>query len=99
MINLTRRAALGALAATAATPVLAKAPMLGPLRPMVNRVKLGGFEVTTILDGTWAREGLHPMFGGNADADEVSALAAANGLPTGAAEFTFTPVIVNTGQS
>jgi hypothetical protein len=39
------------------------------------------------------------MFGGNADADEVSALAAANGLPTGAAEFTFTPVIVNTGQS
>ena len=46
MINLTRRAALGALAATAATPVLAKAPMLGPLRPMVNRVKLGGFEVT-----------------------------------------------------
>ena len=37
------------------------------------------------------------MFGGNADADEVSALAAANGLPTGAAEFTFTPVIVNTG--
>ena len=97
MINLTRRAALGALAATAATPVLAKAPMLGPLRPMVNRVKLGGFEVTTILDGTWAREGLHPMFGGNADADEVSALAAANGLPTGAAEFTFTPVIVNTG--
>ncbi len=72
--------------------------MLGHLRPMVSRVKLGGFEVTTILDGTWAREGLHPIFGGNAEADEVAAMAAENGLPTRAAEFTFTPVIVNTGS-
>ena len=96
-LHLTRRAALGAFAAAAATPVLAKAPMLGPLRPMVNRVKLGAFEVTTILDGTWAREGLHPLFGANATADEVAALAAANGLPTGEAEFTFVPIVVNTG--
>ena len=97
-LHLTRRAALGSLAAAAATPVLAKAPMLGPLRPMVNRVKLGAFEVTTILDGTWAREGLHPLFGANATADEVAALAASNGLPTGEAEFTFVPIVVNTGS-
>ena len=96
--NLTRRAALGSLAAVAATPALAKAPMLGPLRPIVNRVKLGGFEITTILDGAVPRDGLHPLFGANADASEVAALAAENGLPTTGAEFTFVPTLVNTGK-
>ncbi|MEM7269591.1 MAG: MBL fold metallo-hydrolase [Pseudomonadota bacterium] len=95
--SFTRRAALASLAAAAATPALAKAPMLGPLRPLVNRVKLGAFEITTILDGAAPREGLHPMFGANASAEEVSALAVENGLPCNAAEFTFVPTLVNTG--
>ncbi|MEM7060704.1 MAG: MBL fold metallo-hydrolase [Pseudomonadota bacterium] len=95
--HMTRRTALGALAATAASPAFAKAPMLGPLRPRVNRVKLGAFEVTTILDGATPRDSLHPMFGANASAEEVAALAVENGLPGGMAEFTFVPTLVNTG--
>ena len=98
MPQITRRSALAGLAAATAAPAFAGAPMLGPLRPMVNRVKLGAFEITTILDGAMAREGLHPIFGANASAEDVSALAVENGLPGNEAEFTFVPTLVNTGR-
>jgi hypothetical protein len=42
-------ASLGVVGAE--TPARASAPMLGVLRPSVYRFKLGGFEVTNLLDG------------------------------------------------
>lgn len=98
---ITRRAALTTMAgglALAAGPSFASAPMLGSLRPMVNRVTLGAFEVTTIMDGAVVLDGPHPIFGQNVEAAEVQALAAENGLPTEKMEISFTPVLVNTGS-
>ncbi|HVZ51302.1 MAG TPA: MBL fold metallo-hydrolase [Pseudolabrys sp.] len=74
------------------------APLQGPLRPMVNRFKLGGFEVATILDGTSVRDKLYPNFGGNASADEVHALARANNIDTDRFEHCYTCTLVNTGK-
>ncbi|MEM7545123.1 MAG: MBL fold metallo-hydrolase [Pseudomonadota bacterium] len=94
---ITRRTALTGGLAMASSPSFAAAPMLGPLRPMINRVTLGSFEVTTIMDGAVVFDGPHPIFGENADAADVQALAAANDLPTDKMEISFTPVLVNTG--
>ena len=41
----------------------AAAPMLGAARPTYYRFQLGGFEVTTLLDGAIPLEGPHPIFG------------------------------------
>lgn len=99
---ITRRAALTGVAASglalAATPSFAAAPMLGPMRAMANRVTLGAFEVTTIMDGAVVLDGPHPIFGQNADEADVQALAAAHNLPTTKMEISFTPVLVNTGS-
>ncbi|MEL6792707.1 MAG: MBL fold metallo-hydrolase [Pseudomonadota bacterium] len=95
---ITRRAALAGGLAALSAPAFADAPMLGPLRPVANRVKLGAFEVTTILDGAVVFDGPYPIFGGNASEAEVQALAAANGLPTSKMEISFTPTIANTGS-
>ena len=48
---ITRRTALAGGLAGLAAPAFAGAPLLGPLRPVANRVKLGAFEVTTVFDG------------------------------------------------
>jgi len=96
--NFTRRAALASTAAFAATPVLAKAPFGGPLEPSLRRFMLGDFEVTVISDGSAMRDSLHPMFGANTDASEVSALALENNLPASNVQFYFHPTIVNTGN-
>lgn len=100
--SLTRRSTLlgmgSAGAALVASPAYSAADMLGALRPNVNRVKLGGFEVTTILDGAVVLDGPFPIFGGNASEAEVQALAAENKLPPTKLEIGFTPVVVNTGK-
>ena len=99
----TRRTALAlgtaALATPAILPAFAAAPMLGPARPTFRRVQLGAFEVTTLLDGASPVPDPHTIFGTNQDPADVAALLEANNLPTGAAEFTFAPVLVNTGDS
>ncbi|NJM34078.1 MAG: MBL fold metallo-hydrolase [Rhodomicrobium sp.] len=106
-LSLTRRTLLTGAAALAAAPAIgtvlsgtanAAVPQLGPERPSVYRVKLGAFEVTTILDGAIQIDGPHPIFGQNQPADAVQAFAEQNFLPTGKMEISFTPVIVNTGQ-
>jgi len=74
------------------------APLQGPLRPTVNRFKLGGFEVATILDGVSIREKLYPNFGGNASAEEVHALARANNIDTERFEHCYICTLVNTGK-
>lgn len=74
------------------------ASLQGDLQPTIYRFKLGGFEAATILDSKAVREGVHPMYGGNATADEVHALARANNIDTNRLEHPNTPTIVNTGK-
>ena len=99
--NVTRRHMLmGAAAlplATAARPALAAADMMGVGTTRFNRMKLGGFEVTTLLAGTRTVEGPQNIFGMNASAEDFAAASAAANIPTDAAQFFFTPTVVNTG--
>lgn len=90
------------LAGAAALPFVpttgfAAAPMLGADMPPFRRVKLGAFEVTTLLAGTAARPDPHTIFGLNASAEEFAALSAQARLPIDQAQFFFTPTVVNTG--
>ncbi|MEM8871551.1 MAG: MBL fold metallo-hydrolase [Pseudomonadota bacterium] len=91
----TAAASAGALG----LPALAKAPMLGAARPSYRRFAHGAFEVTTLLDGAVPSDGPAAAFGVGAAEGAPEALLAENNLPTEAAEFTFMPVLVNTGDS
>ncbi|MEP2531884.1 MBL fold metallo-hydrolase [Shimia sp.] len=84
--------------AGAASPALAAADMLGVGTTRFNRMKLGGFEVTTLLAGTRAVEGPQTIFGLNASEEDFNATSKANNIPTDAAQFFFTPTVVNTGS-
>lgn len=103
---LTRRQAMIATAggvlvgglATAPTTASAAVAKQGVLRPEVYRFNLGAFEVTVINDGQIQLDGPHPIFGQNATAEEVQALAEANFLPPTRLEIGFTQTIVNTGE-
>jgi len=72
--------------------------MQGEMQPTIYRFKLGGFEVATIMDSKEIRSGLSPSFGGEAAANEVKALAAANRIEADRYEHPFTPTVVNTGK-
>jgi glyoxylase-like metal-dependent hydrolase (beta-lactamase superfamily II) len=74
------------------------APMLGVLRPQIYRFKLGGFEVTQILDGFRIAPGPHPTFGQDQSAEDVHDLLKANGLPSTNFDHHFVPTLVNTGK-
>lgn len=76
----------------------AKAALQGPMGFEVYRFTLGSFEVTTINDGAIQLDGPHPIFGQNASAEEVQALAQANFLPPTRMEIGFTQTLVNTGN-
>lgn len=92
----------GALALGAAammTPVVhAAAPLSGPNPANVHRYRIGGFDVTAILDGARALEKPEGTFGTNQKPEDVAALLAANFLPTDKALNMFTPIVVNTGK-
>lgn len=94
----TRRATLVGAAALVGAPALAKAPFLGVDIPNRYRFKIGAFEVTTILDGSVRLPNLHSIFGRNAAAEEVRALAQANLLPPERFEMPFSVTLVNTGR-
>ena len=79
------------------SPLFAAAPMLGADMPPFRRVKLGAFEVTTLLAGTAPRPDPHTIFGLNASAEDFAALSAEARLPVDQAQFFFTPTVVNTG--
>ena len=103
-IKLDRRALMTGAAVAGAglavgtpAPALAAAPKQGLSRPSIYRFGLGDFEVTSILDGAIQLGGPHPIFGQNASAEEVAALAAANFLPSDRMEIPFTVTVVNTG--
>ena len=98
--HVTRRSLLVSAAAmpvAAAFPAFAEAPMLGAATARFNRVKLGGFEVTTLLAGTMTRPDPHSIFGLNASDQEFAVAARSANIPTDAAQFFFTPTVVNTG--
>lgn len=92
------------LAGTAALPLLAPglagaaAPMMGADRPAYRRFTLGRFEVTTLLAATMTRPDPHAIFGLNVSAEEFARVSRAAHLPTDAAQFFFTPTVVNTGS-
>ncbi|MEP3033500.1 MAG: MBL fold metallo-hydrolase, partial [Pseudoruegeria sp.] len=105
-VQLTRRAAiltgaaapLAATLATAPSLVNAAADMKGAGRGAYSRIKLGGFEVTTLLDGTRTVEKPQEIFGMNASSEEFAAASVANFIPTDKSQFFFTPTVVNTGS-
>ncbi|WP_294607426.1 MBL fold metallo-hydrolase [Roseovarius sp.] len=100
---LTRRSLLTAAAAVplAATlgPVHASAPMMGASTTRHNRFVLGDCEVTTLLAATMPRPDPHSIFGLNVSAEDFAAVSAKANIPTDAAQFFFTPTVINTGSA
>lgn len=95
---------LGAIGATAlAMPQImtraaqAQAPVPETGNPGFNRFRLGGFEITTVLDGMRAGEGPHPTFGTDQTPEAMAELLATENLPSDRFVNMFTPVLVNTG--
>ncbi len=99
---LTRR---NALLAGAALPLAATAPTLvsaaghsATSMPTHRDFTLGDFKVTTLLVGSRSVEAPQNIFGMNVDAETFAEVSAANFLSTEAAQFFFTPTVVNTGS-
>jgi glyoxylase-like metal-dependent hydrolase (beta-lactamase superfamily II) len=102
-LNLSRRQALAVSAALPLTgalarPAAAAADMKGPTMAQVNRFRLGAFEVTALLAGTRTVPDPQGTFGMNVSPEEFAEVSAANFLPIEAAQFFFTPTVVNTGS-
>lgn len=74
------------------------AALQGDTQPTVYRVKLGGFEIATILDSKAIRQPLYPAYGANASADEVHAVALANNIDAERYEHPNIPTLINTGK-
>ncbi|SLN28463.1 N-acyl homoserine lactonase [Roseovarius gaetbuli] len=100
--TLTRRSLLTAAAAVplAASfgPARASAPMMGASTTRHNRFVLGDCEVTALLAATMPRPDPHSIFGLNVSAEEFNEVSAAANIPTDAAQFFFTPTVINTGS-
>ena len=101
-ISFTRRAALAGAVALPLTlaaggAARAAAPMLGVGGSPFNRLKVGGFEVTTLLAGTRAVPDPQTIFGLNVSPEDFAAVSQAANIPTDQAQFFFTPTLVNTG--
>lgn len=101
--KLTRRNAIIGAAAlpltTTASTAQAIAPMMGIGSAPFTRIKLGTFEVTTILAGTRPVPEPQKIFGMNVSADEFASVSAAAHIPIDVAQFFFTPTVVNTGTN
>ncbi|MFY0596790.1 MAG: MBL fold metallo-hydrolase [Cognatishimia sp.] len=81
-----------------ATKAFSAADMLGVGGTRFRRMKIGAFEVTTLLAGTRAVENPKSIFGLNVEGSEFDAVAAEANIPTDKAQFFFTPTVVNTGS-
>ncbi len=101
-VKLTRRAALGAAAAlpfaSAATPLLAAGAETKANSTIAKSFQLGGFTVTTLLDGSLPRDGAKDIFGGGASDEDFAKVSADNFISPEVAQFFFTPTLVNTGS-
>lgn len=96
-------AALPAAAALAAALPAARAhaaaAMLGGGFAPFHRIRLGSFEVTTLLAGTRGLDSPQGTFGMNVSPDEFAAVSAAHFLPADRSQNFFTPTVVNTGAA
>lgn len=81
-----------------ATTAIAKAPLLGRSRPRFRRVSLGDFEVTVLDDGVATVGTPQSYFATDQTVETVDAFMTQNFLPKDEMEFTFFPVVVNTGE-
>lgn len=100
--KLSRRAALAGAAtlpfmAATANVTRAAAPITGAQMAPYQRLKVGAFDATTLLAGTVSRDEPHSIFGLNVDAETFNSVSEAANLPTNAAQFFFTPTVINTG--
>lgn len=100
--RLSRRAALtGAAAlplASLAGTARASADMEGIGFTRWTRVKLGEFEVTTLLAGTRSAADPHETFGLNVSDKDFAKVSKAANIPADKSQFFFTPTLVNTGS-
>ncbi len=100
-MKLTRRQTLlaGAALPMAAVPTVTLADgHAATTMPTHRDFTLGDFKVTTLLVGSRSVEDPHKIFGLNVDDATFNEVSAANFLPTDAAQFFFTPTVVNTGS-
>jgi glyoxylase-like metal-dependent hydrolase (beta-lactamase superfamily II) len=101
-INMSRRSVLASaaalpLAGVAATRAKAAAPLMGASRAPYNRIKLGGFDVTSLLAGTRTVPDPNTIFGLNVTPEEFAAASDAAMIPADKSQFFFTPTVINTG--
>ncbi|MFN3938178.1 MAG: MBL fold metallo-hydrolase [Gemmobacter sp.] len=104
--RLNRRQTLGAMAAlpvsagllATARPAAAVPERAGPATAPFHRIRLGGFDVTTLLAGTRTVPDLQTIFGLNVGAEDFAAAAEAAMIPADRSQFFFTPTVVNTGS-
>jgi glyoxylase-like metal-dependent hydrolase (beta-lactamase superfamily II) len=71
--------------------------MLGAASASFLRFRFGAFEITALMAGTRMAENPQEIFGTNVSAEKFAQVPEANFLPTDAAQFFFTPTLVNTG--
>ena len=86
------------LAGLVAGQAQAQAPMVGLAKTGSQTVKLGDFEVTTLLAGNRTVDEPQNIFGMNVSAEEFADASQAANISTLAAQFFFTPTLVNTGN-
>ncbi len=102
MTSITRRTAMTAGAAlpfAAAAPRLASAGGHAAAGPKTNTFSLGGFTVSTLLAGTrTVTDDPQGIFGMNVSEEEFDTVSRNNFISAEAAQFFFTPTIVNTGN-
>lgn len=101
--KISRRAAMAGaaavpLAAGLAGTARAGAPMKGVSMAPYMRVKLGEFEVTSILGGTRTVPDPQTIFGMNVEPDVFQTASQEAGIPADQVQFFFNPVVVNTGE-
>jgi len=108
MTSLSRRTfftltATGALAA----PVVLGSPIVAEVAAAsrkdeasgeFKRFTMGDFEITALSDGHRIVPDPHSIFGTDQDQSAVETLLKENFLPTEAMQFTFAPVLINTGS-
>jgi glyoxylase-like metal-dependent hydrolase (beta-lactamase superfamily II) len=75
-----------------------KEGMQDKIRPSIDRVRLGAFEIISILDSQSIRGGLSQSYGGGAAVADVHALARANRIDSDRYEHPFIPTLVDTGD-
>ena len=103
MMNPTRRALIGGVAASSLAPLLrplpagAAAPVTGMQAPGFYRYKVGSFECTSLNDGALSYP-ISADYVTNVSKDQVIAAAAAAYFPKDMVVCPYNPQVVNTGS-